>query len=173
MLDLQFVLQLFLDFLNSKAFVALQIWGGILTLTFLVAIVVLIKKGGAFTRHIRHLWIAWMKTPLPMRRMAKQWAKIMKRMESNDPLLWRDSIFEADRMLDEILRRIGYEGETMEERLGRIRTTIQFPGLEDALRARKIRNFLAEDPSYSLSREVAQQTLEIYKKIFIEIGIIA
>lgn len=172
MLDFQLVLQFFLDFFNSKLFFALQILGGILSLALLIAIVVLIRKGKAFTRHIRHLWIAWMKTPLPVRRMAKQWGKIVKSMESDDPMLWRSSILDADRMFDEILRRIGYEGETLEERLGSIRTTIQFPYLEDAWRARKIRNFLAEDPSYSLSRQAAEQTIEIYKKIFTEAGII-
>lgn len=172
MLDFQLVLQLFLDFFNSKLFVALQILGGILSVGLLVAIFVLIRKGGAFTRHIRHLWIAWMKTPLPVRRMAKQWGKITKSLETDDPMLWRASILEADRMLDESLGRIGYEGETLEERLGSIRTTIQFPMLEDAWRARKIRNFLVEDPTYSLSREAAEQTLEIYKKIFTEVGII-
>jgi hypothetical protein len=173
MLDFQLGLQFFLDFFNSKWFVALQIWGGILSLTFFVAVVVLLQKGGALTRHLRHLWIAWHKTPLPMRRMRKQWGKIVKDMESDDPVIWRVSIFQADRMLDEILSHIGYAGETMEEKLGTIPTAIQFPSLEDAWRARKIRNFLAQDSSYPLSREVAQQTLEIYKKIFTDIGIIS
>lgn len=172
MLDLQFVLQFFLGFFNSKLFVALQILGGILSLILLIAIIALIYKGRAFTRHIRHLWIAWTKTPLPMRRMKKQWIKITKGVETDDPRLWRDSVLYADRMLDEVLGRIGYEGNTMEERLLSIRTTIQFPSLEDAWRARKIRNFLMENPSYSLSREAAEQTIEIYKKIFTEIGII-
>lgn len=172
MLDLKLVLQFSLDFFHSKAFLALQILGGILALGFFVAIVILIRKGGAFTRHIRHLWIAWMKTPLPMRRMKKQWAEITKGMARDDPNFWRSSILGADGMLDEALRRIGYEGNTMEERLESIRTTVQFPNLEDAWRARKIRNFLVEDPSYSLSREAAEQTLEIYRKIFTDIGII-
>lgn len=171
MIDLPSIFQFLLSFFNSKIFLMLQITGGILACILLIIVVVLVQKGGAFTRHVRHLWIAWSKSVIPRRRMRRLWGRILKAMESGDPSEWRNAVLLADQMLDEILQRIGYEGSTMEERLSNINTTLQFPSLEDAQRARKIRNFLVEDPEYPLGREVAERTIEVYKKIFVDIGV--
>lgn len=171
MIDLPSIFQLLLSFFNAKVFLILQITGGVVSFILLIFIVALIQKGGAFTRHMRHLWIAWNKSVLPRRRMRKLWSRIQKAMESGDPSEWREAVLLADRMLDEILWRIGYEGSTMEERFSNIKTILQFPALEDARRARKIRNFLVEDPEYPLAREVAERTIEVYKKIFMDIGV--
>lgn len=171
MIDLTSIFQFLLSFFNSKIFLMLQITGGIISFILLIVIVVLVQKGGAFTRHLRHLWIAWTKSVISKHRTRKLWSRILKAMESGDPSEWREAVLLADQMLDEILRRIGYEGSTMEERFSNIKTTLQFPALEDAQRARKIRNFLVEDPGYPLGREVAERTLEVYKKIFMDIGV--
>lgn len=170
MIDLKSFFPLFLSFFNSKLFLALQIAGGVISLILLVVIIILIAKGAAFVRHIRHLLIAWRKSVIPKGRMKKMWGRILKRMESGDPSDWRQAVMLSDQMLDETLRRIGYEGKTMEERFSNIKTIIQFPMLEEAQRVRKIHNFLAEDPEYPLGREVAERTIEIYKKIFMDIG---
>lgn len=173
--DQQFTVQSVLipiiRFFDSGWFLALQIIGGTISFIFLVAIFVLIKKAGAFERHIRHLWIAWHGTPIPMHKMVKRWERIMRQTQVDNPQGWRLAIVEADNMLDEILRKIGYSGETIDERLEHINPE-QFPSLEDAWRAHQIRTFIEQDPSYAPSREVLERTTEIYKKIFEETGII-
>jgi len=163
--------QLFLDFLDSKLFVALQIVGGIFSLILLVAIIILIYKSGAFETHMRHLWTSWRASPLPKHRMVKRWLAIKGEMESDDPEKWRAAIIDADLMLDEVVAKLGYKGETLEERL---KNTVEyhFPSLENAWRAHQISDFLREDPSYPLTREVAEQTIGIYRTIFTETGII-
>ena len=164
-------LQLFLDFFDSKLFVVVQIIGGIFSIILLVAIIVLIYKGGAFAAHMRDLWISWNASPLPKSRMVNRWLAIKGEMESDDPEKWRAAIIDADSMLDEIVAKLGYKGETLEERLNNT-VEYQFPSLENAWRAHQISDFLREDPSYSPTREVAEQTIEIYKIIFTETGII-
>ena len=90
---------------------------------------------------------------------------------SYDPGGWRVAIIDADSMLDEVVAKLGYKGDTLEERLKNA-VEYQFPSLENAWRAHQISDFLKEDSSYVLTREVAEQTIEIYRTIFTETGII-
>lgn len=158
-------------FFDSRLFVVLQILSAIISVALIVAIVILIKKGGAFERHIKHLLIAWRATPIPKHKMVKRWLVIKEAMEGEDPQNWRTAIIDADLMLDEVLRSLGYGGDTMDERLENILPE-QFPILEEAWRVHQVRNFLVEDPSYTLSREAADKAIELYKDIFRETGII-
>lgn len=161
----------FTDFFNSRLFIVLQILGGVTSFGFLAAIAILIKKGGALERHIRHLWIAWKATPIPRHRMGKRWIAIKKAMDTEDPQNWRAAIIDSDLMLGEVLTAIGYKGDNIDQRLQNIFPE-QFPSLEDAWRAHRVRDFLVEDPSYPLSRKVADTTIGIYKNIFLETGLI-
>lgn len=164
-------LQLFLDFFDSNLFLALQIIGGILSIVFLAGTIVLIHKGGLLGRHIKDLWVSWNASPAPKHRMVKQWIAIKKSIASNDPALWKQAILSADAMLDEVIVKLGYRGGTLEERLGNI-TQYQFPSLENAWRAHEITKFIKGDPSYPLSREITERTIEIYEDIFRETGIL-
>jgi len=163
--------QLFLDFFDSPLFLILQIVGGLVSVILLVAIIILIYRGGSFATHMRHLWISWNASPLPKSRMVKRWLAIKGAMESDDSGKWRAAIIDADSMLDEVVAKLGYKGDTLEERL---KNTVeyQFPSLENAWRAHQISDFLKEDRSYPLTREIAEQTIEIYRIIFTETGII-
>ena len=165
-------MQVFFAFLDSNLFLVLQILGGILSVILGGATIVLIIKGGAPQRHIRHLWVSWRKGPLPKAKIVKRWRVIAAAIESEDPRAWRAAIADADYMLDEVLRKIGYGGNTIDERLSSIPTTIQFPALEDAWRAHQVHQFLTEDSNYPLTREVAERTIEIYRNIFRQTGII-
>lgn len=163
--------QLFLDFFDSTLFLILQIAGGLISVILIVSIVILIYRGGSFAIHMRHLWIAWKASPLPKNRMVKRWLVIKEAMGRDDPGGWRVAIIDADSMLDEVVAKLGYKGDTLEERLKNA-VEYQFPSLENAWRAHQISDFLKEDSSYVLTREVAEQTIEIYRTIFTETGII-
>lgn len=121
-------------------------------------------------RHTRDLWTSWNATPLPKHRMAKEWIRIRKSIETDDPKLWKAAILSADSILEEVVAKLGYKGETLQERLSNV-TSYQFPGLDNALRAHEISKFIKEDPSYPLSREITERTIKIYEDIFKEAGI--
>ena len=86
------IIEILKNFFDSRLFLALQILGGIVSLALLWAIVVLINKGGAFERHIRHLLIAWKATPIAKHRMVKRWIAIREAMETQDSSNWRSAI---------------------------------------------------------------------------------
>ena len=172
MLDPHVAIKLIQDFLNSPRFLALQIIGGIFSLIFLIASIILIKKAKAFTRHMGHLLAGWRKTPISLDMVEKRWRRIEGAIKKGESPAWRAAIIDADLLLEELLKTVGYEGNTIDERLSNIKTPWQFPTLDDAWRAHKIRVFLEQDPAYPLSREVAEQTVGIYKKIFVDMGAI-
>jgi len=161
----------FLDNLYTFPYVILPILGGLLSIFFLVLLISLTRQSG----FVRMMWGDWKEaqreTPIPRGKLISRWKDIQVQIESNNEADWRVAIIGADAVLDEMIKSIGYKGETMGERLKGIKP-YQFPSIDDAWRVHKIRNFLAHDPTYRLSREVAKGTIDIYERIFRDLGAI-
>lgn len=160
-----------LYFFESRVFLIFQALSGVCSLIFLILAVRFWWKGQSFQRHMRHVWTAWNASPIPVKKMTRRWSSIQKALESDEETSWRSAIVDADKMLDEILKKVGYEGATMDQRLTNIHID-QFPSLEDAWRAHRVRKFLDEDLDYPLTKEVAERTFEVYRNIFRETGLI-
>lgn len=165
------IIQSFVTFFHSGWFLVIQLIGGMASLVLLVTIVWLIKGAGYPQRHLRHLWISWNAGPVPKHKTEKKWKAIETALKRDDPELWRSAILKCDIMLDQILAAIGYEGGNVDERLTNANPE-QFQSLNEAWRAHKIRQFIEEDPNYLPTRKVAEKTIEIYRNIFVETGII-
>jgi hypothetical protein len=98
---------------------------------------------------------------MPM--IGKKWKKILKRLEKGDEAEAKLAIIEADDFLNEILGRMGYQGETLEEKLKKVKKTI-LPNLDEIAQAHKIKSDIVHDPSYFLTFEQAKKVLEIYER---------
>lgn len=98
----------------------------------------------------------------------KRWEDIKKHMASMNPSDWRMAILEADILLYEMLDQMGYDGDTVADKLKVIESS-DFNTLDLAWRAHKVRNTIAhEGASYELSYQQAQNTIELYQKVFEE-----
>jgi hypothetical protein len=159
------------QFISPGWFLVLQIGGGLLSLVLIAIIFYTIRDAGYPQRHVRHLWTAWKRSPLPKHKMTIRWLAIESASKGNDPGAWRDAIVDADMMLDQVLLKLGYNGESMEERLNNAPPD-HFASLQDAPRAHQIREFIEDDPTYMPTKEVFDRTIEIYKNIFEEMGIL-
>jgi hypothetical protein len=99
-----------------------------------------------------------------------RWRKIEEYMTSLNPSDWKIAILEADNILDEITERMGYHGATLGDRMKTISAT-DFPYLEDAWEAHKIRNAIAhKGTDYLISRSDAEHVVNIYYRIFSSLG---
>ncbi len=98
-----------------------------------------------------------------VRKIAKQWLKIRARLDTGMESEFKLAAIEADSMLDDILKRMGYGGESLGERLEKI-TVASLPNLDEVKVAHKTRNNIVHDPDYRLSLDEARKTLEIYEK---------
>ncbi len=95
-----------------------------------------------------------------------RWAKIEEYMASPHPSDWKIAILEADNILDDIVKRMGYKGETLGERMKTIEAS-DFPHLDEAWEVHKIRNQIAhKGTDYPLARTEAENAIDSYHRIF-------
>ena len=94
---------------------------------------------------------------------SRRWRKIIARLEKKSESEAKLAILEADSLLDEVLGKSGYEGETPRERLEKI-TVSTLPNLEELKKARQVRENIISDPAYKLELEKAKGVLKVYEK---------
>lgn len=99
-----------------------------------------------------------------------RWLKVEEYIASSHPSDWKIAILEADNILDDIVKRMGYPGETLGERMKHIEAS-DFPMLEEAWEVHKIRNQIAhKGTDYPLTRTEAENAIDIYHRLFKELG---
>ncbi|MDQ5912096.1 MAG: hypothetical protein QG568_309 [Patescibacteria group bacterium] len=97
-----------------------------------------------------------------------KWIQIEKNMQSHNMSEWRVAILEADILLYEMLSQMGYDGNSIGEILKQVDKS-NFITLDDAWKAHRIRNIIAhEGANYELSRDEAERTIRLYKRVFDE-----
>ena len=101
--------------------------------------------------------------PYGARKVVKDWAKIAARLETGLESECKLAVIEADSMLNDILKRMGFGGETLGERLEKL-TAATLPNLEQVLEAHKIRNNIVHDPDYRLTLDEAKRVLDVYEQ---------
>lgn len=100
-----------------------------------------------------------------------RWSTISYHFSSANPNDWKAAIMEADIMLDELIQNLGYPGENLGERLKAIRIQ-DFPTLQSAWEAHKIRNKIAHEPSYHLSDREKELARKNFEHVFRSAGMI-
>ena len=99
--------------------------------------------------------------PRPVR--AEKWTGVRKRMESSNPSDWKLAVLQADGILDDLLKRMGYEGGGLGERLQKIEPA-DFDSLDDVWVAHKMRNRIAHEPESNLTHEDAEKAISLFEK---------
>ena len=92
----------------------------------------------------------------------ERWQKIETLFASNSESDWRVAIIEADSMLDEFVRSLGYPGANLGERLKNTNPQF-FPTIQLAWDAHKIRNEIAHA---GMDYRLSERTKEIARKNF-------
>ncbi|HEV7121374.1 MAG TPA: hypothetical protein VGN56_00950 [Candidatus Paceibacterota bacterium] len=97
-----------------------------------------------------------------------RWAYITQLIESAQESDWRQAIIEADIMLDEVLTRSGYIGDTIGDKL-KTANPQRFMTLRNAWDAHMVRNDIAHKGSaYQLTNHIAFRTIQNYEAVFRE-----
>jgi len=100
--------------------------------------------------------------------MTARWEEIIKHLDSTREAQWRMAIIEADKLMDEVLRRAGYPGGSLGEKLMNIK-----PGdlqtLQGLWEAHKVRNAIAHDINYFLRYSDAKRVIELYTQALKEL----
>ncbi|HWB33702.1 MAG TPA: hypothetical protein VG753_00040 [Candidatus Paceibacterota bacterium] len=101
-----------------------------------------------------------------------QWDRVFVLAASGNESDWRRAILEADIMLGDLLKSLGYRGDSVGERL-RDANPLQFTTLDLAWKAHKVRNDIAHGgEGYHLSQREANATIDLYRRVFEEFNYI-
>ncbi len=110
-------------------------------------------------------------TKRPMARrntLIKRWEAIRARLETENESQYKAAVIEGDAFADEVLKSMSYHGQNMKERLDHIKD-YQLEMKGNLVTAHALRNQIINDPTFSLSKEEAESTLELYQSFFDEI----
>ncbi len=138
----------------------------ILSLLFIIGIIFLLLKNSwlkySFLENSTEFFTY---RPFGVKRTFKQWLKITKRLETEREADYKLALIEVDSLLDEILNKIGYKGESLGEKLKQLDPNT-LPNLEQVWQAHKVRNNVIHDPDYHLTLEKAKDVIGIYEQAF-------
>jgi hypothetical protein len=102
----------------------------------------------------------------------EQWETVLQYLYSTNPSEWKLSVIEADTMLDDLMTKLGFKGESLGEKL-KSATQDNFHNFTSAWEAHTIRNRIAhEGSSFELSQHETKRVIAIYETIFRGYGFI-
>lgn len=100
--------------------------------------------------------------------MAEKWESVKTHIASSNQNDWRQAIMDADIILDNLLTQMGYQGDSIGEKLKRV-SKGDFATLNEAWEAHKVRNRVAHEGSnFHLNEREAQTTIDNYRRVFEE-----
>jgi hypothetical protein len=138
---------------------------------FMVGYLVLSDRIGAVEEKRQAAIDAGYLKPAKVEVKHSRWEKITVLIRSANPSDWKLAIIEADTMLDAFLTQLGYPGSSLGEKL-KMCTKPNFPTVDDAWTAHKVRNQIAHNSEYALSQRQALYVYYLYERIFREGGFI-
>ena len=95
---------------------------------------------------------------------------VLTHAASDNPNDWKLAIIEADIILDDVLKRRGYAGTSLGERLKSI-SPQHLATIDDAWEAHKVRNRIAhEGADFVLTKRLVDETIARYRRVFDEFG---
>ena len=99
------------------------------------------------------------------------WEEIRGLANSPNPSDWSMAVIRADGLLNDILHNLGYEGETMADRLKIVDPT-KLRSLDRIWSAHRLRNEIVHGPPQDYTREAVIQALRSYEQAFRELEIL-
>ncbi len=101
-------------------------------------------------------------------KVEKKWLVITKRLETPNAADWKLAVIEAESLIEEILARMGFSGESFGDRLKKMDKS-QLPSLNDLTQAHQIRQNIIHDPDYRLEIDQVVKTIAIYERALKEL----
>ena len=96
----------------------------------------------------------------------QKWGEIVTHIGSENPNDWRLAIIESDVLLEQILTRAGYPGDTLGEQLKNVATG-DFESIRSAWDAHMVRNKIAhEGTGFEITHDEAKRVIHLYRRVF-------
>ncbi|MBI4094993.1 MAG: hypothetical protein HY435_02250 [Candidatus Liptonbacteria bacterium] len=104
--------------------------------------------------------------------LKERWQGIVARVTGSRSMdTMKLAVIDADKICDDVLRRLGLGGQHMADRISQLDQE-EFSSVKRLWDAHRFRNNLVHTPGYPVSREQAQRTIEDYQAFLKEVGIL-
>jgi len=144
----------------------------LVSLLMIVGIIILLIKGSWFKAYlIEDVVETFTKMPYGKKKTLTYWNKIKERINSNREDEYKLAIIEADDLLDRVLEKMGYKGDTLTDKLKQVSEAI-IPNIDKVWEAHKLRNNIVHDPDYIVNFDLAKRAIGIYEKTFQDLEVI-
>jgi hypothetical protein len=104
-------------------------------------------------------------------RSLRGWKKIQKNIKSDKVEDWKSAIFDADKILDDVIKASGVQGETVDERFNQLAPEI-ISNANQVKEAHQIKKRIKDNPESVLRKEDALAAVFIYQKAFEDLKLI-
>jgi hypothetical protein len=136
----------------------------LITVIFAAIIILLLTKTTWLKkRYLENFTEIMASRPYGAKTAFKQWVKITARLDKKDEAEYKLAVIEADALLDDILKGMGHEGDTMSEKLKKVKEE-EIPNLDEVWMAHKIRNSVVHDPEYKLDYDETKRAIKAYEQ---------
>lgn len=108
--------------------------------------------------------------PYGLKKLTKKWHKITDRLEIASESEYKLAVIEAEDMLDDILKKMGYTGKDLDERLKQLNPII-LDNIDQVRENHKLRNNIVHDPDYKLTLDQAKKMIKVYEQAFLSLEV--
>ncbi len=108
---------------------------------------------------------------LPLVELKAYWQQLGMRLNVQNEAQWKLAVIEADNFFDHVLTLLGYQGESMGERLQKVLPE-HLPNINEVWRVHKVRNSLVHDAAFRLSYNQARDVYDTYEKALKQLKIL-
>ncbi len=152
--------------------VAYFIFANILTILFVVGITYALLRVQTYLRESREKLYPHGADVIEEVVKNPRWQRVLTHISSDNPNDWRLAILECDIMLDEVLDKEGYVGDTIGDKLKKA-VRGDFKTLDEAWEAHRIRNAIAhEGQDFAVTDREARRVINLYETVFKEFDFI-
>lgn len=156
------------DYLSStdwQGFVLpLKIFSIILSVFLFVAIIVLINKARKDIKKSLEMVSESLSVPsLPKQMMEERWQGIEGKLAAGDENSYKLAIIEADKIFDDLLKKINLPGQDMGERLKSLNPN-QIGNLDEVWQAHRLRNRIVHEPDFRPNPTEIKRAIDSYQR---------
>lgn len=161
-------------FSDSTVFLIIKVMLGIYIAVLLADVILLLIQRG-LGKVLREGFAIGMNIPpeltIRKKKTKFRWEAIKKRLESQEEKEFKIAIIEADEMIGDLIKRMGYQGENLEEVFKNV-PEAQIENIAKVKIAHETKNRIIHDEHFSVSLELANETLSCYEKFLDEFEVL-
>jgi hypothetical protein len=154
-----------IGFYNSTFFSIVKFILGIYTVVVFADIILLLAQRGFSGGDIRETLYGLDIPPELLTRkgrLLKKWNKVREKTKSAREEDWKIAIISADDIIDDLIKRMGYKGENMGERLAGINPG-QIENIEELKKAHEFRNRIIHEENLKLTKEEVEEVMGYFE----------